>query len=71
MVAIVVDEDFLWYISSPRELEKYCGMHVAIWKKHVVGYGRTAKEAYEMAKRNEPESDPLLVYIPEDEAIIL
>lgn len=68
---MAVDEDFLWFASSPRELEKYRGMHVAIWKKNVLGYGRTAKEAYDMAKKRHPESEPALAYIPEDEAMIL
>ncbi|RLF00617.1 MAG: hypothetical protein DRJ59_07075 [Thermoprotei archaeon] len=68
---MAVDEDFLQYASSPKELEKYRGMRVAIWEKHVVSCGRTAKEDYEMAKRKEPESDPLLEYIPEDEAMTL
>jgi len=46
-------------------------MHVAIWGKRVIGFGKTAREAYEMAKRREPESEPALAYIPEDEAMIL
>jgi hypothetical protein len=66
-----VDEDFIWYVENPKAFEKFRGMHVAIWNKRVIGYGKTAKEAYEMAKRNEPKSEPALAYIPEDEAMIL
>ncbi len=66
-----VNEDFLWFASSPKELKRYRGMHVAIWNKRVIGYGKTAKEAYDMAKKKEPKSDPALAYIPEDEAMIL
>jgi hypothetical protein len=42
-------------------------MHVAIWKKRVLGYGKTVKEAYEMAKKKNPKAEPALAYIPEDE----
>jgi len=66
-----VDEDFLWFASSPEELKKYKGMHVAVWGRRVIGYGETAKAAYEMAKRRYPESEPALAYIPEDEAMVL
>ncbi len=68
---MVVREDFIWFASSPSEFERYRGMHVAIWNKQVIGYGKTAKEAYEMAKKNKPEAEPALAYIPEDEAMIL
>jgi len=68
---VAADGDFLWFVSSPEELKKYRGMHVAIWGKRVIGFGKTAREAYEMAKRREPESEPALAYIPEDEAMIL
>jgi hypothetical protein len=67
----MIDEDFLWFINSFEELKRYRGMHIAIWNKQVIGYGRTAAEAYKMAKKNIPESQPALVYIPRDEAMIL
>jgi hypothetical protein len=46
-------------------------MHIAVWNKQIIGYGRTATEAYNMAKKNVPESQPALAYIPRDEAMIL
>ncbi len=39
-------------------------MHVAIWNKQVIGYGETAKEAYETAKKKYPKSELALAYIP-------
>jgi len=48
---MVARADFLWFVNNPKEFEKYKGMHVAIWKKRVLGYGKTVKEAYEMAKK--------------------
>jgi hypothetical protein len=27
----MIDEDFLWFISSSKELRRYGGMRIAIW----------------------------------------
>jgi len=68
---LAVDEDFLWYAEHPEAFEGYRGKHVAIWKKRVTGYGGSAKEAYEMAKKNHPEPKPTLTFIPREEELIL
>ena len=65
------DEDFIWYTQSPKEFEEYRSKHVAIWKKKIIGFGDSAKEAYEKAKRAYPESKPTLAFIPEEEELIL
>jgi len=69
--SLVVDEDFLWYVGHPKAFEVYRGKHVAIWKKRVVGYGDSAKEAYEKAKKKRPKSRPTLAFIPREEELIL
>ena len=69
--AISVDEDFMWYVEHPEAFEDYRGKHVAIWKKIIVGYGNSAKEAYEMAKKKCPESKVTLAFIPREEELIL
>jgi hypothetical protein len=66
-----VDEDFIWFVGSPKELEEYKGKHVAIWKREVIGFGDSAKEAYDKAKRKYPVSNPTLTFIPEEEELIL
>ncbi len=66
-----VDEDFVWYVENTKAFEKFRGMHVAIWKKKVIGYGSSAKQAYDMAKKNCPESKPTLAFIPKEEELIL
>lgn len=66
-----VDEDFLWYAEHPEAFEDYKGRHVAIWKKKVVGYGNSAKQAYEMARKKYPKSKVTLAFIPEEEELIL
>ena len=59
-----VDEDFIWFVGSPEELEEYKGKHVGGW---VTGFGDSAKEAYDKAKK---ESNPTLAFIPEEELIL-
>lgn len=66
-----VDEDFLWFVEHPEAFEKYRGKHVAIWKKGVIGHGESAKQAYEMAKKRYPKSEPTLTFIPTEEELIL
>lgn len=66
-----VDEDFIWYAEHPEAFEDYKGKHVAIWEKRVIGYGSSAKEAYEMAKKKYPESKLTLAFIPKEEELIL
>ena len=64
-----VDEDSIWFVGSPEEFEEYKGKHVAVWKKKVIGFGDSAKEAYDKAKK---ESNPTLAFIPgEEEELIL
>ena len=66
-----VDEDFLWYVEHPEAFEDYKGRHVAIWNRKVVGYGNTAKQAFDMARKNYPKSKPTLAFIPKEEELIL
>jgi hypothetical protein len=68
---LAVDEDFLWFAEHSEDFERYRGKHVAIWKRRVIGYGESAKEAYEMAKRAYHDSEPTLTYIPIEEELIL
>jgi len=57
-----VDEDFIWFVGSPKELEEYKGKHVAIWKRKVIGFGDSAKD-----NKAKKESNPTLAFIPEEE----
>jgi len=62
-----VDEDFIWFVRSPKELEEYKGKRVAIWKRKVIVFGDSAKEAYDKTKKEYPVSNPTLAFIPEEE----
>ncbi len=66
-----VDGDFLWFVEHPEDFEDYRGKHVAIWNKRITGYGDSAREAYEMAKKKNPKSKPTLAFIPKEEELIL
>ncbi len=66
-----IDEDFVWYVENPEVFEGYRRRHVAIWRKRVVGYGDSAKEAYEMAKKKYPDSKVTLAFIPREEELII
>lgn len=70
-MAAILDEDLVWYAEQPEAFQKYKGKHVAIWKRSIIGYGNTAKRAYEMAKKGHPDSEPTLAFIPEKEELIL
>jgi len=62
---------FEWFVSNPEKLKKYVGEHVAITDDEVAGFGSSAKEAYDMAKKKFPKKSPLLAYIPKGETLIL
>jgi len=62
---------FEWYISNPQKLKKYAGKHVAIVDDKIAGVGKTAKKAYDKAKKKYPKESPLLAYIPTGETLIL
>lgn len=70
-MAAILDEDLVWYANHAEAFRKYRGKHVAIWKRSVIGYGNTAKRAYEMAKKGYPDSEPTLAFIPKAEELIL
>jgi len=62
---------FNWFVSNPEKLKKYAGKHVAIIDEEIAGFGDSAKEAYDMAKKKFPKKSPLLTYIPKGETLIL
>jgi len=40
-------------------------------EQKIIGYGNTAKQAYDMAKKTHPKSKPTLAFIPKEEELIL
>jgi len=61
----------LWYVGHPEAFEDYKGQRVAIWNKKVIGHGKTAKQAYDMARKSYPKSKPTLAFTPKEEVLII
>jgi predicted CopG family antitoxin len=51
---------------DPKELAKYRGKWVAIWKDKVIGSGKNEKEAYEEAVEKYPDCIPTLYGVEGD-----
>ncbi len=66
-----LSKDFTWYVEHSKTLRRYAGKHVAVVDDRIVGVGKSAKEAYDQAKREQPKKSPLLVYVPKGETLVL
>lgn len=65
-------EDFKWFTSGDVDTRSFKGQYIAIWKKQIVGSGKTALEVERLAKAYYgSKCKPAIVYIPEDENSIL
>lgn len=57
------EEDGRWMAEHDQELfDRYRGSWVAVWRKQVIGTGRTAVEASEQAERVAPVGEFVLEY---------
>jgi hypothetical protein len=64
-------EDFDWLVKNTMALQlDNAGKFVAIVNKSVAGLGKTAKEAYDNAKKIYPDKEPLLDMVPEREFLL-
>lgn len=64
--------DFKWLIKNTAALQKNnAGKFVAVVNKRTAGIGKTAKEAYDKAKKAFPNKEPLLDLIPQKEFLLL
>lgn len=60
-----INKDFLWTVRNSLQIQnKYEGKWVAIIGEKIISSGKDAKEAYETAKIEFPENEPLLEFIP-------
>ena len=65
-------EDFKWLVKNTAALQvKNAGKFIAVVNKSVAGVGKTAKEAYEKAKKTYPDKEPLLDMVPAKEFLLL
>jgi hypothetical protein len=49
---------------DPEETAKYAGKYIAIWKKEIIGSGKTGSEARREAKKKIPDSNPTIAAVP-------
>lgn len=60
-----------WYTAHFEELvARYAGRAIAMVDERVVAVADTEKEADELARRQYPESFPLVVTVPEPEELV-
>ena len=64
-------EELKWFASFPKEMEQFRGKHVAMIGRKVVASGDSAKEVFEIAKKEYPDKMPVLAFIPGKEALVL
>jgi pyocin large subunit-like protein len=65
-------EDFKWLVNNTAALQvKNAGKFIAVVNKRIAGVGKTAREAYEKAKKAFPGKEPLLDLVPEKEFLLL
>ena len=66
-----VSKTFLWYSRHAAEIKRYAGHHVAIVSDGIAAVGKTAEEAYKLAKKKYPGREPALTYIPKADILVL
>jgi len=65
-------EDFKWLVKNTASLQRtLSGKFIAVVNKSVAGIGKTAKEAYEKAKKAFPDKEPLMDMVPAKEFLLL
>jgi len=62
-----VSEELKWFANATEELESYRGKHIAIIKNKVVASGNNAIKVWEKAKKEHPNKNPVLAFIPKYE----
>jgi len=64
-------KELQYFASSPKELEKFRGKHIALIGRKVVAWGSSAKKVLEEAKKRNPSKKPVLAFVPEKGLLVL
>ncbi|MGI0015078.1 MAG: DUF5678 domain-containing protein [Nitrososphaera sp.] len=64
-------EEYTWFMNHQKEVLKYKGKHIAIVGNEIVASAKSAKVAYDVAKKKYPGRSPLLHYVPEGDLYVL
>ena len=66
---INISQEIEFFVKSP--LTKYKGSYVALLGKKVIASGRSAKTAWEKAKKLYPKKLPTIAKVPSEEVLVL
>ncbi len=61
-----------FYVADAEKInKKYSGKHIAIVDDKVVASGSDPKEVWEKAKKKYPNKQPVLAFVPKEDALVL
>lgn len=66
-----MQEELIWFATSLKKLNKFRGKHIAIIKNKVVASGTKAIDVLEKARKDHPNENPVLAFVPREETLIL
>jgi hypothetical protein len=61
--------EFEFFVKS--DLKHYCGQYIALVGPKVAAAGKTAKEAWDKARKRYPKKTPTLAKLPKEEVLVL
>ncbi|MGD0070557.1 MAG: DUF5678 domain-containing protein [Candidatus Bathyarchaeia archaeon] len=65
-------KELTFYITDAEKInKKYGGKHIAIVDDKVVASGSDPKEVWEKAKKKYPNKQPVLVFVPKEDTLVL
>ncbi len=65
-------KELRFYLSKAQEINRrFRGKHIAIIGDRVVASGKSPMEVWQRAKKAHPRSNPVLAYVPKDDALVL
>ena len=66
-----MQEELKWFAASLKDLSKFRGKHIAIIKNKVVASGSKAIDVLEKARKEHPNEEPVLAFVPREGTLIL
>lgn len=66
-----MEEEIKWFATALKELNKFRGKHIAIIKNKIVASGNNAINVLEKARKEHPNENPVLAFVPKEETLVL
>jgi len=65
-------KELSFYVANAEEINrKFRGKHIAIVDNKVVASGDDPRKVWEAAKKKYPKKQPVLAFVPKEEALVL